>query len=188
MTFNDKYKISQNYNELMQFIDFALAHGVSSYLEVGSRDGGTFYEIVSRLGQNATATAIDLPGGNWGKTNSEKRLHKRINELQKQGYNARAIIGCSGNLQTIKEAKKYGPYDLTFIDGCHLYESVARDWNNYKSISRMVAFHDIAGTGIKTKHGLPVEVPVFWQEIKQEYDHVEIIDGNSRMGIGVILQ
>jgi hypothetical protein len=41
---------------------------------------------------------------------------------------------------------------------------------------------------VKTFSKLPVEVPQLWDEVKGDYRHEEIIDRNSKMGLGVLFK
>jgi hypothetical protein len=86
--------------------------------------------------------------------------------------------------------QKCGPYDAILIDGDHTYEGVRKDWQAYGGMARIVAFHDIVGTGQKENvTGRVVEVPILWQEIRDsgKYKTVEFVAPRSKMGIGVVL-
>ncbi len=45
--------------------------------------------------------------------------------------NTKLIKGYSQNVDVIKEATNYAPFDIVFIDGCHDYEVVCMDIDNY---------------------------------------------------------
>lgn len=189
MRFNTKYRISQDPVEFERFIDIATSRGVTSYLEIGARHGGSFYEVVSRLPAGSTAIAVDLPNGLWGKTASEQSLTACVHELWAKGYDVHTILGNSQDEATIQRVAQRAPYDLVFIDGCHLYEDVKMDWDNYGPMSRIVAFHDIDGEKVKCKNpDVFVQVPRLWRELKEVFPHEEIITAGSQMGIGVIFK
>ena len=189
MQFNGKYRTSQHPKEFERFIDLALSSGVTSYLEIGARHGGSLYEVVSRLPVCSTAVAVDLPNGLWGKIDTEKSLFACGIELRIKGYDVHIILGDSQDVVTIQKVAQYAPYDLTFIDGSHLYEDVKADWENYGPMSRMVAFHDIDGEKVKCKSpDVFVQVPRLWRELKAVFPHEEIIAAGSQMGIGVIFK
>jgi hypothetical protein len=183
--------LSQNADELRSFIDLLRRNGVVSYLEIGARDGDTFYEVVNSLPIGSKAVAVDLPGGKWGWATSRHNLRHAVNELRSLGYEASVIFGDSGAAQTIQQVMVRGPYDAVLIDADHRYEAVKRDWDVYGKMASMVAFHDIAGDGIRWKSDPTclVEVPRLWREIRATgADTVEIVSSGSGMGIGVVLQ
>jgi hypothetical protein len=76
------------------------------------------------------------------------------------------------------------------IDGDHRYEGVKADWEAYRKVASIIAFHDIVGDGqAEKKTNIPVEVPRLWQEIKASGLRVrEFIAPGSKMGIGVVIQ
>jgi hypothetical protein len=42
-------------------------YGYKSYLEVGVRDGDSFYQVVKTLPLDCVAVAVDFPGHVWGR-------------------------------------------------------------------------------------------------------------------------
>jgi hypothetical protein len=65
---------------------------------------------------------------------------------------------------------------------------VRQDWQNYSPMTKLIAFHDI---GFYRENGLPphkkpIEVPIFWNEIRQTYRHREIRHDKFDNGIGVL--
>lgn len=188
-------KPSQKHDEIMGLIHDIKSTKCQSYLEIGSRDGDTFYDIVTKcMPKDAVCVAIDLPGGKWGNESSESKLRNCIETLRSKGWqNVYAIFGDSTDSDTIKQVKQLSPiYDAMLIDGDHEYDGVNNDWLNYSPIAnKLVAFHDIAGEGIfQRKTGHEVQVPRLWNEIKHDYSHKEYIseiEPDRPMGIGVIL-
>ena len=78
---------------------------------------------------------------------------------------------------------------MLFIDGDHTKEGVKEDFESYSDLVKhggWVVFHDILDTLIHREAGCYVSK--FWLEIKDKYEHWEIIDPNdqSKMGLGVI--
>lgn len=181
-------RASQDEWELRSLIDLFRAEGVRSYLEIGARHGDTFFEIMAALPKGSRGVALDLPGGNWGTPKSANPLVAACNDLIAQGRDVKMILGNSQDPALIARVTKAAPFDSALIDGDHLYEGVRADWLNYGPMSRLVAFHDIAGDGEATRDGreLPVEVPRLWREIRGGYRHVEFIAPGSKMGIGVL--
>jgi hypothetical protein len=178
---------SQNEFELRSFIKLLQDSGAKSYLEVGARHGDTFHEVMTSLPIGSYGVAVDLPGGLWGTKSSVEALHKVAEDLRARGYQIDVIIGDSTAKPIIERVKSKGPFDAILIDGDHTYKGVKKDWTNYHRLAPLVALHDIVGTGQKEKvHHNPVEVPIFWSELKDKHDNVfEFVDAGSAMGIGV---
>lgn len=131
------------------------------------------------------AVAVDLPGGKWGHTSSQKHLRAAVRELKELGYQASVIFGDSKTAGVRQMAMARGPYDLALIDGDHTLEGVRSDWANFGGMARMVAFHDIVGDGQADNAGNPVEVPEFWRQLRDRRN-VELVGADSKMGIGVL--
>ena len=82
--------------------------------------------------------------------------------------------------------------DFLFIDANHSYEGVKKDFEMYSPLVRkggIIAFHDIipdyyAKRGIKLASG----VYKFWNEVKEKYEHLEIVKDRNQnaFGIGVL--
>lgn len=81
--------------------------------------------------------------------------------------------------------------DFLFIDADHTYEGVKMDFEMYSQLVRkggIIAFHDILPHDKRHDPDGLVGVHRFWQEIKQTYKYVEIINdkGQGWAGIGVV--
>ena len=175
---------SQHPDELAAFVEFLREHQVRRYGEIGARDGDTFHHILAAL-PDATGVALDLPGGLWGR-DSRADLERATAAL---GKRASCMFGDSKTLATVNLFRSRGPYDAILIDGDHTLMGVTADWGNYRSMARIVAFHDIVGVGEREKRGgRPVEVPTFWRVLKsQGYNVREFVAPGSKMGIGCVL-
>lgn len=181
-------RASQNHFELTSFIEFMRSRGVKRYAEIGAREGDTFHEIMLNIGKDAYGLAVDLPGGLWGKHTTGGQLQIAIKDLTKQGYKVQYIHGNSQHENVINSVEARGPYDCILIDGDHTLEGVTKDWENYKSMGKMIAFHDIVGTGQRERVSKrEVEVPLLWEKLKEEYTTIEFIAPGSTMGIGVCI-
>lgn len=186
----DYAKPLQEPDELVALADLLRNKGVRSYLEIGVRYGGSFEAILTRL-DRPRGVAIDFPGGSFGDKYSVPILLSTIKRLQRNGVDIPDyIFGPSSAPEVVARAKAHGPYDAVMIDGDHSYEAVKRDFELYAPLGRIVILHDIAAPDhVASRDGHKVEVPRFWNEIKDQYPHrVEICAPNTLMGIGVIFR
>ena len=182
-------RASQSQFELEALIDLFKAYGVKRYLEIGAREGDTFHEIMTNLEPESFGLALDLPGGLWGKDTTGKKLKVAVSDLKSKGIDAAYLFGDSKDDTTIEAVMKHAPFDAILIDGDHTLKGVSKDWESYSDLASIIAFHDIVGTGQKEKvFNNPVEVPVFWNQIKRDYVHFEYVDDGSAMGIGVLFK
>ncbi len=172
--------------ELTQLVELLQRERVYSYLEIGARYGGSFETIMNGLPVGSRGMAIDLPGGNFGDGESAPILLAAAARLRRRGYAVDVVFG--GSTAAIPRAlARQHPFDALMIDADHSYEAVKRDFELYAPLASIVILHDIAAPEhVRSKTGLPVEVPRFWREIKGQYRHVEIVAPDSLMGIGVI--
>ncbi|MBA7660163.1 hypothetical protein ES703_68162 [subsurface metagenome] len=88
----------------------------------------------------------------------------------------------------VVEILKGNEIDFLFIDGDHSYEGVKKDFEMYSSLvtkNGIISFHDIVPHPPETG----CEVNKFWLEIKDSYEHVEIVKdwAQGQMGIGVLI-
>lgn len=188
-------KISQKDKEISRFIDLLKSSGVTSYLEIGARQGNTFYDVMTSLPIGSIGVAVDLPGGTWGKSGTDLHLKKVCDILTDMGYKIYMYLGDSTTEDIISSVNQHAPYDAALIDGDHRYAGVKADFDNYSPmINSIVAFHDIDGRGVvqSSNPNLAVEVPILWDELKEQYVYREFIDKEDEphrpMGIGVIFK
>lgn len=181
-------RASQIADELDAFIELLLAEGAESYGEVGAREGDTFHAIMLRLPERSRGVALDLPGGLWGKTTTRGQLEAAVAHLVDRGYRASCLFGDSKAAATRRQFAGRGPYDAILIDGDHTLAGVTADWERYRDLAPVVAFHDIVGTGEAfASTGDQVEVPILWESIKASgLRTAEFVAPGSRMGIGVV--
>ncbi len=168
----------QHYGEIIKATKYIDDHKISTVLEIGTDRGGTLYNWVRNLNP-AHVICIDLTI-----SQEQQRFFQHFNRQTK--------IDCfranSQSMDTVRSVSKTidGDVDFLFIDGDHTYEGVKADWENYKDVvcpGGIVAFHDIEYS--EEENGW-IDVPDFWNEIKGQYDTVEIrspIEDGGGIGI-----
>jgi predicted O-methyltransferase YrrM len=176
----------QDRSEFVAFTEIARNENVCSYLEIGCKFGGTVWMMANALPVGSRIVALDLPHGDQSFKDTLPHLKDCMTELSRRGYDARMIIGDSTDQKIIDEATALGPFDLVFIDANHTDPYVRADWKNYGPLGRIVAFHDIADDLNRPTHKMPIQVRPVWNELKVNYQHLEISHCEHHNGIGVI--
>lgn len=176
----------QEQGEFENFLNFIREKQIESYLEVGVGRGDSFHEIVSQMPLGSRALAIDLPEQAWGLNDSQIMLQHAVIDLNREGYRTEFIFADSKWPEVIRDVEAAAPFDLVFIDGDHTYDGVKSDFENYGKLGKYVAFHDIVDSMEPNLVNEVIEVPLFWQELKQKYRYEEFIVEGSNMGIGLI--
>lgn len=157
----------QDADELFQFCQLVEREKVESYLEIGSKFGGSLYFVTGRMPIGSRAVAVDIEG--------RSELRKTIADLKPE-YDTHLLVGNSIDPKIVDAARTLGPYDLCLIDANHTEPYVRQDWLNFGPMARIVAFHDIAWDtgGRDRRNRLSIDVPKVWNEIKGGYRHREI--------------
>lgn len=201
--------------EISELFDVVATHSKDkktyNILEIGTKFGGTFYlwNSINRSGLNIS---IDLEAGIHGGVSKEE-MDKRDLWFNERFDNCRFIRGNSHEKTTFQQVYsalhenyghglKYGDplpdfptFDFIFIDGDHTYEGVRQDFLDYSHLAKkgsIIVFHDI--TDSKRHRDRNVNVAQFWNEIKDDYEHYEIIhpdtdDVDQRWaGIGILVK
>ena len=179
-------KFWQYPNQFSKLLVFLRDKDIDSYLEIGVRHGGTFILINELLMRNNPLTEshcidvippseiLDIYQHNFAKksfiyhqmTSHDTFLYQRIE-----------------GTETIIPQKKF---DLIFIDGCHSYQCVKRDYLASLMFGpKYLVFHDIVN--VKTKG-----CKLFWSELKKihkkTYEFTDQYDGlnGKYLGLGVV--
>jgi hypothetical protein len=133
--------------------------------------------------------AVEYPYGPWnGQPKSNKTLKNLVGvcRVLSEDYDVQLILGNSRDQYVINQAAELGPYGLIYIDGDHTYEGVKADWENYRSMGKMIAFDDIRNTIPSSTGDIP-GVYRLWDEIKEQgYFWTELCADGTDQGIGVI--
>jgi predicted O-methyltransferase YrrM len=179
--------VLQDQLELNKFIQLLKDEGVKSYLEIGSKHGGSLWRVANALPVGSKIVAVDLPHGDMSFKESQPHLEACVDKLFELGYAASLYLGDSTDKKMVALIAEWAPFDAVFIDANHTEPFVRQDWANYGPMARIVAFHDIGWQARpEPSKKMPIEVPKVWNEIKQDYRHIEIRQCPRDNGIGVL--
>ncbi len=188
----DRISLNQFKSEFNDFADYIKSHNPKTIVEIGTKKGGSFF-IWARYIKPNRLISIDLPGGiHGGGFPKQKIPFLKYFLSDKKDSNISVILGDSQSTKTLEKLKQElggDKIDFLFIDADHRYEGVKRDFELYKPLVRkggLIAFHDIVDT--EYHHKLDCFVDKFWNEIKNDYSHIEFIQNPTqhKYGIGVI--
>jgi len=178
--------IAQNEGEILWFLELLRQQKVASYLEIGSRYGGSLWRVASVLPPGARLVAVDFPDSAGGRSDSLDSLTACVAELCAGGYDAHVIFGDSTDPTIVEQVRAFGPFDCCFIDANHSLPFVTLDWSHYGPMARMVAFHDIRWRRAADWVGRRIDVPLLWDGLKRQYRHAELMLEKKNNGIGVL--
>lgn len=181
--------MAQDEAEIAAFAGLLAAEGVKSYLEVGSKFGGSLWRAATALPPGSRIVSVDLPGGTKAWRESEASLKACHAELRRLGYDTHAIWGSSFDAKVIAQVRALGPFDAALIDADHRMSGVTQDWKNYGPMARIVAFHDLAWKRAPEWVGTRIDVPEFWASIKDGFERTQEIilcPTGKNNGIGVL--
>ncbi len=182
-------QIAQDPGELARFITILNEEHVTGYLEIGSKFGGSLWQIATSLPPGSRVTSVDLPQGTRLWRQSEQSLLACVDELTKLGYDAKIIWGDSTDPRVIKEVTARGPMDACFIDANHTLPYVVKDVANYGPLTRLLALHDIAWHRQPEWKGVRIDAAAWWNEHKAEYaryEEIKLCPTRKNNGIGVL--
>jgi predicted O-methyltransferase YrrM len=176
----------QELSELLWLVEELAPRAV---LEIGTYAGGTLYCLCRLARPDATIISIDLPSGRFGGGYTDERAEEMQMLFPSEQQTLKLIRDDSHlpvTLERVKEILDGRQLDLLHIDGDHTYEGVKSDFDIYSPIVReggMIVFHDILEHGPDSG----CEVATFWNEIRDDYEHVELAVVPYRWGgIGVV--
>lgn len=175
---------SQRDWELRRFLDLLSEEGVRTYVELGAKQGGTFWAVGKTLGRGATCVAVDIVGGPFGgSTGAHARLLDVAFNLRGAGVAADVVAAdsqqqrtCEAVLRILREkagSRAAGPpIDALLIDADHTYSGCSRDLALWGPHARIIALHDIDNANgpdevrhSKGARGLPVECGLVWSDV-----------------------
>jgi len=171
-------------NEISELLKILNKIKPETVLEIGTYNGGTLFLFSRTASENAIIISIDLPSGYplW-----RKLLYKSFALPKQKIYLLRMDSHREETLKKVKAILSGRRLDFLFIDGDHAYEGVKRDFEMYSELVKeggIIALHDIVPGPEESVGG----VPLFWREIKGQYNSKEIVkDWNQgECGIGLI--
>jgi cephalosporin hydroxylase len=181
-------KMLQDAEEISAFVECVRAEGCKSFLEVGSKYGASLERVAAVLPVGSRVVSVDLPNGTKEWKQSSVSLQGVIDKLKRDGYDAHVIWGNSTDPKIIAQVKALGPFDCVFIDADHRLPGVTADWNTYGPMGKLVAFHDIGWKRAPEWVGTRIDVPEFWNSIKDGFLHDEykFCPTGKNNGIGVL--
>jgi cephalosporin hydroxylase len=180
--------ILQVTEEIDGFCALLQANGASTYLEIGSKFGGSLWRVANALPKGSRIVSVDLPNGTRVWKESSASLVACVAKLNEIGYDARILWGDSTDPEIVRKCRKYGPYHAIMLDGDHRLAGVTADWNNYGQLGNIIAFHDISWRRPPDWVGVRIDVPEFWNSIKGQFRHQEFkfCPKGKDNGIGVL--
>ena len=179
--------------ELAQFLKLLRGENIRSYLEIGSKFGGSLWQVATVMPKGSRIVSVDLPHGDLSFKESQPHLEACVKRLRKEmGFDAYLFLGDSTDPEIIRKVTELGPYDACLIDANHTAPYVRADWKNYGPLARIVAFHDIGwvAEGRVTKK-YPIDVPQLWSELKPQFSkhcEIKLCETKRDNGFGVLWQ
>ncbi len=180
---------AQDPAEIAAFCALLKRERAGSYLEIGSKYGGSLWLAANALPPGSRIVAVDMPLGTKAWKESSASLTACIAQLMGRGYDARVIWGNSTDPAVIAQVRALGPFDAALIDADHRLPGVTADFANYGPMANIVAFHDLAWRRAPEWVGTRIDVPQFWASIKGDYQRTEEIilcPTGKNNGIGVL--
>ncbi|MCD9189223.1 MAG: class I SAM-dependent methyltransferase [Pyrinomonadaceae bacterium] len=170
-------RAGQKISELTDLVSLVQKEKLNTIVEIGTDRGGTFWLWCQLAEKDALIVSIDLPGGDYGEGYSAEDA-ERFKTWGKPGQQLEFLLKDSHAEETkdlLRSILGSREIDLLFIDGDHRYEGVTQDFNMYAPLVKeggFVVFHDI----VETLPRLNCHSHRFWNEVKQNYRHLEFID------------
>lgn len=171
--------------EITALLDLLRRDPPRRVLEIGTASGGTLFLLTRVSDAEAVLVSMDLPWGSGGGYPPWREdLYSRFARPLQQ---VRLVQGDSHRQESLKRAREAltgDPVDFLLIDGDHSYDGALRDWEMYSPLVRpggLIAFHDIVPGPAKLVGG----VPELWSELRERYEHRELVADWEQGGCGL---
>jgi cephalosporin hydroxylase len=158
-------------------------------LEIGTNYGGTLLLLCTLSPADAKIISVDLPAGRFGGGYPRRKipLFRRFPKTGQQLHLLRADSHSPETKERVLHILEGQQLDYLFLDGDHTYCGVARDFKMYAPLVRsggIIALHDIVVHPSEPMCG----VHKFWDEIKRNYRHRQIVENPEQgwAGLGVL--
>ena len=122
----------QDLDELKAFVNLAVELDVRRYLEIGSRNGDSFFAVMANLRPGAFGMSIDLPENIF----TMRAMTETLAELRDMGQRVSLFYESSREEAARAAALVRAPFDLVLIDGDHTYDGVKMDFERYSKLVR----------------------------------------------------
>lgn len=139
------------------------------FVELGTHWGHSFFNICAGLQAadvRCRSVAVDTWSGDEHSGSYGEEVYSYVKEIQSDNYSGMAEL-LRKNFQDALSDIEDGSVDLLHIDGCHTYESVKVDFEQWRpklSDRALVLFHDTQ------VHEEGFEVWKFWEELTSTSD------------------
>lgn len=183
-------KPQQHPEEIAAFLTFLQEKQIRSFLEIGSKFGGTIWLVSRIMRKRSRVVSVELPNSEWGRSDSQPSIEQCFIQLRREGFDAHLLLGDSTDATIVDRVKRLAPFDAALIDANHTEPYVRRDFANYGRLTRIVCFHDIVEKLVQTPGKKDIEVPKVWRELKTTYkdaaEFTEIAFDEHQNGIGIM--
>jgi predicted O-methyltransferase YrrM len=165
---NKAYSIGmlQDSYEIRSLLTFLQQQDVSSFIEIGTNLGGTFYALSSICSSDGYKISVDLCDAMYGQPYDIEYRNGLLSELCKNSYFIDGDSHHQSTLNRVSDILGDVKVDFIFIDGDHTYNGVALDYYMYRSFVKpngWIVFHDIKQSDFHAS--VNVGVGEFWESL-----------------------